>query len=193
MDLGAIPFSLNIFVKMLQSIVERGKEAHAGYAQKRKAYRLGTFGRLIGSLKFVFETEGAIATAAKSSRAKSPKPSAFVLFVWSLMQTLPESIREHVHSMPAMEKPISTKLKYWRRSGMQSGRTDCLLSQNGCGGQPMTGMYSDVTVRRYAELRMRCACSKIDRNETPLKSMTEIKLAKRFRFGASRIIWCAIP
>ena len=148
MDLGAIPFSLNIFVKMLQSIVERGKEAHAGYAQKRKAYRLGTFGRLIGSLKFVFETEGAIATAAKSSRAKSPKPSAFVLFVWSLMQTLPESIREHVHSMPAMEEPISTKLKYWRRSGMQSGRTDCLLSQNGCGGRPMTGMYSDVTVTK---------------------------------------------
>ena len=34
MDLGAIPFSLNIFVKMLQSIVERGKEAHAGYATR---------------------------------------------------------------------------------------------------------------------------------------------------------------
>jgi hypothetical protein len=122
-----IPVSFVVYAKMLESIVARGETAQIRYLQKRKGIHLDTFNRLIGSLKYIFETGGAPATAAKSSRAKNPRPSAFVLFVWTFMHTLPREIREHVHSVSAMEKAVSAELKLWRRHGAQNGRTDYYL------------------------------------------------------------------
>jgi len=69
----------------------------------------------------LFERAGARPTAAKSSQAKNPKPSAFVAFIHTLMGTaIPPSYREHMHSQAAMADAVSEILRA-RRSQNPKG------------------------------------------------------------------------
>jgi hypothetical protein len=55
----------------------------------------------------VFEEAGWKIAAAKSSRAKNPKPSAFVRFMCEVMVSLHPKVREHSQSQTAMAKAVS--------------------------------------------------------------------------------------
>jgi hypothetical protein len=57
----------------------------------------GPWNNLIMALADLFEAIDLKATAAKASRAKNPKPSLFVEFVWMVMtNAVPQLVREHV-------------------------------------------------------------------------------------------------
>ena len=70
---------------------------------------------LISRCADLFVTAGRRPTAAKSSNANNPRPSAFVAFVHTLMGTaVPPSYREHMQSHAAMADAVSEILRAWR-------------------------------------------------------------------------------
>ena len=77
---------------------------------------------VINLLASIFEGHGVRPTAAKSSRAKNPELSLFVRFIWTVMETLPAEIREHVQSPVAMAKAVANSLAF-RRSHNSAGPT----------------------------------------------------------------------
>lgn len=123
--LSAIPPNTIAFEMMLRDLKERVTEGRKKFPTRRNwAARLNPFLYLVGSLRTVFENDGATATAAKSSRAKIAKPSPFVSMVLEVMATLPKDVRQHSHSLIAAQKAISEQISKWRRHEKRHGRTD---------------------------------------------------------------------
>jgi hypothetical protein len=76
---------------------------------EQNAWRCDWHG-FVNLLASVFENHSLKPTAAKTSRARNPKPSPFVKFVWSIMKTIQPDFREHMHSCDAMADAVATSL-----------------------------------------------------------------------------------
>jgi hypothetical protein len=75
----------------------------------------------IDRLASAFEESGGIATAAKSSQARNPRPSAFVQFVRDILKTLPDEFQIYMHSPGATAKAVSSALAARRSSQKTAG------------------------------------------------------------------------
>ncbi|HEV2557221.1 MAG TPA: hypothetical protein VGU45_01210 [Microvirga sp.] len=87
---------------------------HATKAGLQSEKQNDDFNQLVGTLAGVFRNAGWKVSAAKSSRAKNPRPSEFVLFVHTLMSCLPREIQQHAHSIAAMAKAVSPVIRAHR-------------------------------------------------------------------------------
>ena len=78
---------------------------------------------LVNGLADLFEAIGLRPTAAKTSNAADPKPSKFIVFVWTVMTTaVPELLREHVSgTQSSMAGEINEVLAKRRKSRGKRG------------------------------------------------------------------------
>jgi hypothetical protein len=94
-----------------QSLCSEHKELARGPHTARTPFAI-----LVGRLARVFDHAGWKVSAAKTSRAKSPRASDFVRFVLAVMACVDPSIREHSHSEAAMAKALSPILTARRKA-----------------------------------------------------------------------------
>jgi hypothetical protein len=86
-----------VIAKLSRAIHAALKHAEAEKAAGKGRTYSGPWIDLINRLADLFEAIGLRPTAAKTSNAVEPRPSNFVVFVWTVMRmAVPESLREHV-------------------------------------------------------------------------------------------------
>jgi hypothetical protein len=93
--------------------------AKAEKAEGKKRTYTGPWIDLVNALANLFQATGLNPTAAKSSNAAAPKPSQFVVFVWTVITTaVPKLLREHVSgTQSSMAGEISKVLAKRPKSG----------------------------------------------------------------------------
>jgi hypothetical protein len=112
------PNSLELFALLHQlEMTARRALQRTNVWSEKDAWRHDWDG-FVDLLASVFEANGLKPTAAKSSRAKEPKPSPFVAFVWAVVATIPPEFRTHVQSEEAMAKAVADSLAF-RRSQLE--------------------------------------------------------------------------
>jgi hypothetical protein len=115
-----LPFDYSNFLHILDQLERRARLVIEQTKQLSLDAWENDWNGFIDVLALVFEQAGLRPTAAKSSRAKNPKPSPFVAFVWEVVNTLPPEIREHVHSREAMAKAVANALALRRSPTAQA-------------------------------------------------------------------------
>lgn len=119
------PFELVAMLHRLEQPSDRALERTQHWSEKNAWEH--DWDLFVHSLASVIEGHGVKPTAAKSSRATSPKLSPFVAFMWAIIDTLPLDLGVHTHSQQAMANAVAKSLKFYRsQSGGRSAGPNIL-------------------------------------------------------------------
>lgn len=118
-------FELVAMLHQLEKTIDRALERTRHWSEKNAwQHDWNMFVHLLAS---VIEGHGVKPTAAKSSKARNPKPSPFVAFMWTIIGTLPLDLRAHTHSHQAMANAVAKSQKFYRsQSGGRSAGPNIL-------------------------------------------------------------------